>query len=64
MRSFLAISEPELSDSIGSQESISYIIKEEKTMLAISTQWVKTYLVIPAFAGMTAAMKSTKKRSI
>jgi hypothetical protein len=43
--------QPELSDSIGSQEPSSYNIKE-KSKQAISTQWVKTFLVIPAKAGI------------
>jgi hypothetical protein len=41
---------PKLSDSIDSQGQ-SYNINE-KSVQAISTQWVKTFLVIPAKAGI------------
>jgi hypothetical protein len=54
---------PELSDSIDFQEPISCNIKA-KSVQAILTQWVKAFLVIPAKAGMTAGIKSTKNRSI
>jgi hypothetical protein len=43
---------PELSDSIGSQESNSCNIKA-KSKQAIFTQWVKAFLVIPANLGNT-----------
>jgi hypothetical protein len=66
-----------LSDFVASQESISYAFKE-KSMQAISAQWVKAFSVIPAkagiqdcryfwipaFAGMTVGINSTKNRSI
>jgi hypothetical protein len=42
---------PKLSDSIGCQESITYHIKE-KSLRVISTQWVNTFIVIPALGGI------------
>jgi hypothetical protein len=50
-----------LSDSIGSQEPSSYNIKE-KSKQANSTQWVKTFLVIHAKAGMTTQQKIAQFR--
>jgi hypothetical protein len=50
-RSIGCFLKPKLIDSIGSQESIEYNFKG-KSMPVISTQWVNTFLVIPAKAGI------------